>query len=185
MALKIYKKGKKLLGLLIFYSFARYLPKPNCVIKPIGYVSKKIRGFCGKLILDKCGKNVNICNLSTFSTRVEIGDNSGIGFKAKITGPCTIGNNVIMGPEIYVFTKNHKIDDISIPIKYQGDTEDKRVYIGDDCWIGCRAIIMPGIKIGKGVVVGAGAVVTKDIPDYAIVGGVPARILKYRGNAEL
>ena len=53
-------------------------------------------------------------------------------------------------------------------------------YIGKDCVIGVNAIIMPGVKIGNGAVIGAGAVVTKDVPDYAIVGGVPAKIIKYR-----
>ena len=54
------------------------------------------------------------------------------------------------------------------------------VIIGNDVWIGMRVIIMPGIKVGNGVVIGAGAVVTKDVPDYAVVGGVPARIIKFR-----
>lgn len=54
------------------------------------------------------------------------------------------------------------------------------VVIGNDVWIGMRSIIMPGVTIGNGVVIGAGTVVTKDVPDYAIVGGVPARIIKFR-----
>lgn len=54
------------------------------------------------------------------------------------------------------------------------------VVIGNDVWIGMRVIIMPGVTIGNGVVIGAGAVVTKDVPDYAVVGGVPARIIKFR-----
>ena len=54
------------------------------------------------------------------------------------------------------------------------------VVIGNDVWIGMRVIIMPGVKIGNGVVIGAGAVVTKDVPDFAIVGGVPAKIIRYR-----
>lgn len=172
---------KRRLGCILFYGFARYLPGPNCVIKPIGVVSKKIRSFCAHLMIDSCGKNVNICNLSTFSTKIKLGDNSGIGIRANISGPCTIGNNVIMGPDVTIFTKNHNIENIDIPIKYQGDTEPKPVMIGDDCWIGYRAIILPGVKIGRGVVVAAGAVVTKDVPDFAVVGGVPAKVLKYRG----
>ena len=55
-----------------------------------------------------------------------------------------------------------------------------KVTIGNDVWIGMRSIIMPGVTIGNGAVIGAGAVVTKDVPDYAIVGGVPAKVIKYR-----
>lgn len=175
-------KFKVYIGYILFYGFARYLPKPNCIIKPIGLVSKKIRSFCGHLMLESCGKNVNICNLSIFSTKVKLWNNSGIGVRANISGPCTIGNNVIMGPEVYVFTKNHNISRTDIPIKYQGDTDEREVFIGDDCWIGCRAIILPGVKIGKGVVIGAGAVVSKDIPDFSVVVGNPGRIIRTRGE---
>jgi maltose O-acetyltransferase len=62
----------------------------------------------------------------------------------------------------------------------QGFEEAKPVYIGDDVWIGGRVTILPGVHIGNGSVVGTGAVVTKDVPDYAVVGGVPAKVLKYR-----
>ena len=56
------------------------------------------------------------------------------------------------------------------------------VYIGDDVWIGARVIILPGRKIGEGVIIGAGAVVTKDVPDYAVVGGNPAKVIKFRNK---
>jgi acetyltransferase-like isoleucine patch superfamily enzyme len=58
------------------------------------------------------------------------------------------------------------------------------VFIGNDVWIGCRAIIMAGVTIGDGAVIGSGAVVTKDVPPYAVVGGVPAKVIKYRFNEE-
>jgi len=62
----------------------------------------------------------------------------------------------------------------------QGYIPDEPVIIGDDVWIGTRAIIMPGVKISNGSIIGAAAVVTKDVPDFAIVGGVPARIIGSR-----
>lgn len=64
----------------------------------------------------------------------------------------------------------------------QGYIPDEPVIIGDDVWIGTRAIIMPGVKISNGSIIGAAAVVTKDVPDFAIVGGVPARIIGNRKN---
>ena len=63
---------------------------------------------------------------------------------------------------------------------FQGETTGKKVIIGDDVWLGRNVLVMPGVKIGKGSIVAAGAVVTKDVPEYKIVGGVPARILKDR-----
>ncbi len=87
-----------------------------------------------------------------------------------------------MGPEVCIFTMNHRTDRVDIPIKYQGNTEEREVFIGDDCWIGCRAMLLPGVKLGRGVVVGAGAVVSKDVPDYSVVVGNPARVVKTRGQ---
>lgn len=84
-----------------------------------------------------------------------------------------------MGPDVVILTHTHNIDRVDIPMGKQG-SRVARVIIGDDVWIGMRSIIMPGVKIGNGAVIGAGAVVTKDVPDYAIVGGVPAKIIKYR-----
>ncbi|UBK27605.1 maltose O-acetyltransferase [Clostridium perfringens] len=88
----------------------------------------------------------------------------------------------MMGPEVIVYTTNHKINSIQVAIKYQGNTDEKQVKIGDGCWIGARVIILPGVTIGKGVVIGAGAVVSKNIPDYAVVVGNPAKIIKFRTN---
>ena len=89
-----------------------------------------------------------------------------------------------MGPEVIIYTSGHKHDKTDIPMMDQGMEETKQVIIGDDVWIGRRVIIMPGVNIGNGVIIGAGAVVTKDVPDYCIVGGVPAKILKWRKENE-
>ena len=94
-------------------------------------------------------------------------------------GPLKIGDNVMMGPDVTILTHTHNIERTDIPMGLQGSIV-KEVSIGDDVWIGMRSIIMPGVRIGNGVVIGAGAVVTKDVPDFAIVGGVPARIIRYR-----
>ena len=78
-----------------------------------------------------------------------------------------------------MFAYNHGFDDINIP-SIQQDYYDADIIIGDDVWIGAGTIILAGVHIGNGCVIAAGAVVNKDVPDYAIVGGVPAKVLKYR-----
>ena len=88
----------------------------------------------------------------------------------------------MMGPECIIYTANHSFKRIDIPMCEQGFDEIKPVKVGNDVWIGGRVTILPGVNIGDGVVIGAGAVVTKDIPKYAIVGGVPAKIIGYRTN---
>lgn len=85
----------------------------------------------------------------------------------------------MMGPDVVILTHTHNIERTDIPMGAQGSRVAK-VVIGNDVWIGMRSIIMPGVNIGNGVVIGAGAVVTKDIPDYAVVGGVPAKIIRFR-----
>lgn len=89
----------------------------------------------------------------------------------------------MMGPEVTILTHTHRIDRTDIPMGQQGSMVSE-VVIGDDVWIGMRAIILPGVRIGSGAVIGAGAVVTKDVPDYAVVGGVPARVIRYRKKIE-
>ena len=114
-------------------------------------------------------------------TGVIIGDGSGIGVNCSIHGPLTIGDNVMMGPDVVILTSNHNFANIDIPMSKQGFSL-KPVVIGNDVWIGTRSIILPGVTVGNGVVIGAGAVVTKDIPDYAIVGGVPAGVIRFRNQ---
>lgn len=110
---------------------------------------------------------------------ISIGSGSGLGVNCAVHGPLKIGDDVMMGPDVTILTSTHIIDRIDIPMGEQGSVV-KEVSIGNDVWIGMRSIIMPGVTIGNGVVIGAGAVVTKDVPDYAVVGGVPARIIKFR-----
>jgi acetyltransferase-like isoleucine patch superfamily enzyme len=89
-------------------------------------------------------------------------------------GPITIGNQVSLGAQSMVMTTSHSIDDADFKLT------NKPVVIEDHAWIGARAIVMPGVTIGKGAVVAAGAVVTKDVPSGLIVGGVPARVIRRR-----
>lgn len=114
---------------------------------------------------------------------LEIGENVGIAANAFIAvrGKLKIGSNTIFGPGVSIHTENHNFDDLDKPIRLQGATR-RGVTIGEDCWIGSKAVILDGVNIGNHVVVAAGAVVNKDVPDYAIVGGVPAKIIKMRNE---
>ena len=85
-----------------------------------------------------------------------------------------------MGPDVAMYTVNHKADRTDIAIKYQGVTKERPITIGDGCWICSRAIILPGVSIGEGCIIGAGAVVTKDMPPYSVVAGNPAKVVKSR-----
>lgn len=94
-------------------------------------------------------------------------------------GKIKIGNYVHTGANVMMFAYNHGFYTREIPTKEQ-DYYDADIIIDDDVWIGGGAIILSGVKIGKGAIIAAGAVVNNDVPEYAIVGGVPAKILKYR-----
>lgn len=141
---------------------------------------RDIRYFLTKRIINKCGKNVNIDRGARFSPNIEIGDNSGLGENAKIESDVFIGKNVMMGPECYIYTRNHNFNDKSIPMIEQGFSENKSVIIEDDVWIGSRVTILPGVRIKKGTVIGAGSVVTKDTPEYSVCCGNPAIVKKMR-----
>lgn len=141
----------------------------NCLFASCCFITDENHGFNPALgIRYECQK-------------LEIGDNSTIGFNSDIYGPVKIGKNVMLGPEVAIYTHNHAHDDIDIPMIYQGYTQNQPVIIEDNVWIGRRVLIMPGVHIGTGAIVAAGAVVTKDVNSYSIVGGNPARHIKFRG----
>jgi maltose O-acetyltransferase len=95
-----------------------------------------------------------------------------------------IGENVMVGPEVVFLKNNHRYDDPAVPIQDQGLAEIGPPVVEDWAWIGQRAIILPGRRIGTGAIVGAGAVVTRDVQPYEIVGGNPARSIGRRPRAD-
>jgi acetyltransferase-like isoleucine patch superfamily enzyme len=88
----------------------------------------------------------------------------------------------VIGAGVELLAENHSFEDSEIPIQDQGVTR-KGIHIEDDVWIGNRVIVLDGIHVGRGAVIGAGSVVTKDVPINAVVVGNPARIVRYRESA--
>ena len=94
-------------------------------------------------------------------------------------GGVEIGSGTITGPGVMIYAENH-IYDTDECLPFASALNFKKVTIGENCWIGARAFICPGVIIGEGCIVAAGSVVTKNTPPYSVVGGNPARVLKYR-----
>ena len=131
------------------------------------------------------GNNVHIkenANLSTYGGYIHIGNNSNIGHNCILYGQggIEIGQNVLVGPNCSIISGCHKFEDPNILINQQG-THDVGIKIGDDVWVGANVSILDGVNIGDGCVIGAGAVVTKDLPEYSIAYGNPARVQRKRG----
>ncbi|SHK17604.1 maltose O-acetyltransferase [Clostridium cavendishii DSM 21758] len=112
---------------------------------------------------------------------ISIGEDTHIGggFFFDATGGLEIGSHVHIAPRCSIYSSNHNYRS-NIKMPYDNTYIYKKVIIEDYVWIGVNVSIVPGIKVGKGAIIGMGAVVTKDVPEGAIVGGNPAHIIKYR-----
>jgi acetyltransferase-like isoleucine patch superfamily enzyme len=134
-----------------------------------------------RMSLKSCGRGPSVFWPITIShpDRVEIGDDVSFGTFVHVwgSGGVTIGDRVMIGVHTSITSVTH---DHSKPVMRFASLLRSPVRIEDDVWIGSNAVILPGVTLGKGCVVGAGAVVTKDVPANAIVVGVPARILRFR-----
>jgi acetyltransferase-like isoleucine patch superfamily enzyme len=154
----------------------------NIIVKIMQYLKYKNIKF------KSVGKNCNFKSLrSTFSKshKITIGDNVWIGPNADFDGggSIVIGNGVIIAPEVCIYSRTHNFnsDDLKA-LPFDNVMLTAPVVVKDYVWIGRRVIILPGVTIGKGAIIGAGAVVSKDIPDYAIAVGNPAKVVKYRNQ---
>jgi acetyltransferase-like isoleucine patch superfamily enzyme len=94
-------------------------------------------------------------------------------------GGIHIEDDVLVGSGVHMYVGNHKFNDVNIPIYYQGHTESKNIVIRRGAWLGANVIILSGVTVGENSVVGAGSIVTKDVPPRCIVGGNPARVIRY------
>jgi len=178
---KAFESALKLMRTLAYYGIASHLPASSS--RYTRWCRLVRRWLCTPLFRS-AGKNINIEKGAIFGTggNVSIGDNSGIGVNCKLQGDITIGKNVMMGPEVVFITTSHDHSRVDVPMIEQGFSLERPIVISDDVWIGTRCTVLPGVTIGKGVIVGAASVVTKSVPDYVIVAGNPARVIKNRSN---
>lgn len=168
---------KKLFKYAIYFSLyglVKYIPSP--VGDYLHYLV--LKGF-----LKKLGKGTIIKEGVTiyFPENVEIGENVSINEFCFIDGygGVKIGNNVRIAHGVSIISEDHGYSDPNRPI-YLQDKIPSPVKIGDDVWVGCKATILKGVKIGSGSVIGANSLVTDDIPEYSVAVGSPARVIKKR-----
>ena len=170
------KSIKSKLAKVLYYSIAINLPQI--------FKGHNIRYILAKQMFNQIGKGVLIRPGAVFGSgrNVKIGDYSKIGINCRIqcAATLTIGNHVGIASDVQIIDVNHSFADTTVPILTQGWLEPRPIVIEDDVWIGARSILLPGITIGKGSIIGAGSVVTKNIPPFSIVGGNPAKVIKSR-----
>lgn len=171
---------KEVLGALFSFTFIKWSANTFAY-----YLLNMVRGRK----LAKIGKHTNIHSTAVLreAQHITIGEHCLINHNNLIQagkseyGSITIGNYVHTGVNVMFMAFNHGFYTTEIPTKEQ-DYMDASIVVEDDVWIGGGSIILSGVTIGKGAIIAAGAVVNKDVPPYAIVGGVPAKVLKYRNQ---
>lgn len=180
----VFYMAKRRFWYVFYYGFARHLPT-SYRYQPLGKLGRICRAMACRRLFRSCGQDINVEQSAHFESgwEIEIGDNSGLGVNCNVPFDLKIGNDVMMGPDVLIIGQNHRFDDLSVPMRLQGIKKVPPVRIEDDVWIGARVIVLPGRTIGKGAIIGAGAVVTKDVPPYAICAGNPARVIRLRTDA--
>jgi maltose O-acetyltransferase len=169
-------------ALVLYYGLAIKLPARG----PLSESSRAIRQKLCHVFLDECGEWVNIgpdVHLGDGSN-IRIGDRSGFGRGCRVYGGLTVGEQVMVGPEVAFLASNHRFDRLDTPIGRQGIGALAPPRIEDGAWIGLRATILASRVVGSGAIVAAGAVVTKDVAPFTIVGGNPATVIGDRRDNE-
>lgn len=169
--------------LALYYAFFQFWPMSPFPLYSMGYW---MRYFLLRHLLRYCGSNVVVKSKAYVGdgSRISIGNNSQLGMNCRLNGDIEIGDNVLMGPDVVIMATSHRYDSIDIPMIDQGEAQEKPVRIGSDVWIGTRVVILPGVTIGDKSIIGAGAVVAKNVSPGDIVVGNPGRVVKNRLTSE-
>lgn len=168
------------------------------ILKPLGIILdlckrilSRMRMILLRTLFENYGSNFRFDPNGTFSfPNISVGSDVYLGIRPILiagNSKIRIGNKVMFGPEVVIVGGGHNSSVIG---KYMFNVHEKRpeddlgVIIEDDVWVGTRAIILKGVTVGKGAIIAAGSVVTKDVPSYSVVGGVPAKIIKMRWDED-
>lgn len=170
------KRPLRYVWYFLYITVFRFTPE---AYRPYALFFPRIRRFLIERSLESCGRDVRVKFNADVSPNVHIGDRSELGQSSYIYGGVTLGADVLMGPGVRLITRNHNIGDTDTPIRCQGESFAP-IVIGDDVWIGANVVVLPGVQIGDHAVIAAGAIVTKTVPPWSIVGGVPARVIADR-----
>lgn len=150
----------------------------------ISEISRKIGDYYTSKVKKRCasyGQNLRVNFKSTVTNNTFLGDNVNFnGMSIQGLGKVVIGNNFHSGPGCVMITQNHNYNGNKIP--YDETFIVKKIRIGNNVWLGSNVMILGGIEIGEGAIIQAGSVVISDIPKYAIAGGNPAKVFKYRDS---
>jgi acetyltransferase-like isoleucine patch superfamily enzyme len=155
---------------------ARLASEYEAEISPEAFISPKARVFAEKL---KIGARSYIAAHALVRGELSIGEDCSINPFTSIHGKVILGNGVRVASLVTLAGANHSFDDLSIPVHKQRVTIEG-ITIGDDVWVGAHVVVLDGVTVGSHAILAAGAVVTRDVPEYAIVGGNPARVIRDR-----
>lgn len=170
------RKTWRYLCYFLYIAVFRFTPEDY---RPYSLGFPVLRRFLVKQFALACGVKVRVKHNADVSPGLVIGDYSELGTRCMIHSNVALGNHVIMGPDVKIYSRNHLFGSLDTPIALQGK-EYKKTCIGDDVWIGANALILGGVTVGSHSVVAAGSVVTRDVPEWAVVGGNPAKLIKDR-----
>lgn len=170
------------LRVLIYYLLLRWLPNDNV---PFGFIFDKLRYYCCRPLFKHCGYPVNIRHYAHFGngSTISLGDHSDLGTNCFIVGDVDIGSQVAISFDVFITSLNRDFSDTEGPTVGEGSRPSAPVTIHDDVLILARVMILPGVTIGSHSVIGGAAVVSKDVPEWAVVAGNPARIVGWRKGA--
>ena len=169
--------ARRFVALAGYYALAQRLPERT---RPGGELGRRLRATCCRQLFAEAGEWINVEPHVDFGNgrHVRLGNGSSIGRGSYVAG-LKAGPSVMIGPELLTIPQNHPLSGDGTRWLPDAEGAFRPPEVGEGSWIGARVTLLPGVRIGRYCMIGAGAVVTKDIPDYAVAAGVPARVIRY------